>query len=84
MWARFLAARAPGSVACGFLRAGTVALRCVHVLSVMQLRARAGWAAGSLLRDRGERASELKFLIRGRDSKVTTASAMSFPGTARG
>ena len=87
-WRRFLAAQASGILACDFPHVGTVLVQRAHVLFAMEIHSRAvrilgvtarpagAWTAqqaGNLFLDLGERAGRLKFLIRDRDSKPTTA-----------
>ncbi|HEX3965882.1 MAG TPA: integrase core domain-containing protein [Trebonia sp.] len=87
-WQQFLAARAPGILACDFLHVDTVLLQRVHMFFVIEIQARtvhilgvtahpAGpWTAQqarNLLMDLGERASRFKFLLRERGSKFTPA-----------
>jgi putative transposase len=87
-WAAFLRAQAAGTIACDFLTVETIGLTRLYVLFFIELEHRrvhlAGitahptgtWtaqAARNLLMDLDEHAERLRFLIRDRDSKFTTA-----------
>jgi Homeodomain-like domain len=96
-WRQFLAAQAPGILACGFLHAGTVLLQRLYVLFGLEIQTRAvhilgvtpypagAWTAQqvrNLLMELGERSNGFKFLIRDRDSKFTAAFDDVFSGKA--
>jgi transposase InsO family protein len=92
-WTAFLRTQAAGMLACDFLTVETVGLTRLYVLFVVELDRRRVYLAGvtahptgewvaqagrNLLMDLDEHAHRLRFLIRDRDTKFTTAFDAAF------
>ena len=86
-WSQFLKAQADGILGCDLFHAGTVFLKRIYVLFFIEhatrtihimgatarpTGARVAQQARNLLMDLGERAEQIKFLIRDRDAKFTS------------